>query len=136
MSSLVLNQLIVEIHQILEVLDGLHLELQRSILVTDKDGARVLLKRRHSPHVVDALFNGHVKGIGLVRTGNQNHHLRTHKHVTASDQQSITSTLCMPKTNYEDRTPKYFQIAIFLYVQSSLFSRDTTPLAMFIVGAI
>lgn len=104
MSSLVLNQLVVEVHQILEVLDSLHLELQRSILVTDKDGARVLLKRRNSPHVIDALFNGHVQGIGLVRTGNQNHHLRTDKHVKASviNSQCLLHFVCPKPTMRTD----------------------------------
>lgn len=74
-----------------KVLDGLDAQLQRGVLVTHEDGARVLLEGRHGPHVVDALLDGLVQGKGLVGPCDQDHHLDTQKVSSRlqSDQQQL-----------------------------------------------
>lgn len=58
-----------------EVFDRLDSQLQGGVLVTNKDGARVLLEGRHGPHVVHALLDGFIQSEGFVRSCDQNHHL-------------------------------------------------------------
>ena len=71
----VVHQLIVNVHQVLEVSHGFDLELQGGVFVTDKDGVRVLLEGGDSPHVTHPLLDGLVEGQGLVGPRDQNHHL-------------------------------------------------------------
>ena len=69
------DQLVVHMHESLEVFDRLDLELGRGVLVTNKDGARVLLECADCPHVVDALLDGHVQRQSLVDAGDDDEDL-------------------------------------------------------------
>ena len=72
----VVHQLIVNVHQVLEVTHGLDLELQGGVFVADKDGVGVLLEGGDGPHVTHPLLDGLVEGQGLVGPRDQNHHLQ------------------------------------------------------------
>ena len=69
----VLDELVVHVHEALEVLDSLDLELGGGVLVAHEYGARVHLKGAHRPHVVDALLDGHVESERLVSARDQYH---------------------------------------------------------------
>lgn len=58
-----------------KVFDRFDSQLQGGVLVTNKDGARVLLEGRHRPHVVHSLLDGFIQSEGFVCSCDQNHHL-------------------------------------------------------------
>lgn len=62
-----------------EILDGLHFQLQGSILITHKHCAGMLLEGRHGPHMVHSLLNGLVQSKCLVSTCDEDHHLGIRK---------------------------------------------------------
>ena len=70
-----LDELVVDLHQPLEVFHCFDSQLQCGVFVTDEDGLRVLLEGRDRPHVADALLHRFVESKGLVGTGDDNHDL-------------------------------------------------------------
>ena len=53
---LLLNEFIMDAHEPLEIAHSLHPELQRRVLVHNKDGLGVLLESGNGPHMVDTLL--------------------------------------------------------------------------------
>jgi len=68
----------------LEVLDCSDLQFHSSIFVAKKDGILVHLEGAHREHVTDTALDGLVKGVSLVGSRDQNHHLK-HGHVVVQD---------------------------------------------------
>lgn len=66
------NELLMDLLDGLEVVDGLDVELEGGILVADDHAAGVELDGRDGPHVVDALLDALGQGQGLVGTGDDN----------------------------------------------------------------
>lgn len=60
------DQLLVDLLDRLEVVDGLDVELEGGVLVTDNHAAGVKLDGRDGPHVVDSLLNALGQGQSLV----------------------------------------------------------------------
>lgn len=71
-----IDELEMDVHETFEVLDGLHLQLERGVLVGDEDGTRMHLERRHGPHVRHALFDRLVERERLRRARDDDHHLK------------------------------------------------------------
>ena len=59
----------------LEVFNSFNFELQSGIFITDKQSSWMLLDGRHSPHVIDALFDSFVKRQRFMGSRYQHHHL-------------------------------------------------------------
>lgn len=66
------NELLVDLLDRLEVVDGLDMELEGGVLVADNHAAGVELNGRDGPHVVDTLFNALGQSQGLVGTSDDN----------------------------------------------------------------
>jgi hypothetical protein len=66
------DELLVDLLDRLEVVDGLDVELKGGILVADNHTAGVELDGRDGPHVVDSLLNALGQSQGLVGTGDDN----------------------------------------------------------------
>lgn len=66
------NELLVDLLDGLEVVDGLDVELEGGVLVADDHAAGVELDGRDGPHVVDTLLDALGQGQGLVGTSDDN----------------------------------------------------------------
>ena len=61
-----LDQLVVDVHEALEVLDCLDLELERGVLVAYEERVRMKLECGNGPHVTHAFLDRLVEGESLV----------------------------------------------------------------------